>query len=78
MKDIEKLRTLLPHWVDHNSGHEAECLKWAEVARKEGLEKVADLMDEAIRCMRETNRFLEKALEEVGGTSGHHHHHHHN
>jgi hypothetical protein len=77
MKDIEKLKTLLPHWVDHNNGHEAECIKWAEIARQGGLDKVADSIDEAVKCMRETNRCLQKALEEAGGSSEHHHHHHH-
>ncbi len=77
MKDIEKLKTLLPHWVDHNAGHEAECIKWAEIARREGLEKVADSIDEAVKWMREANKSLQKAIEEAGGSFEHHHHHHH-
>lgn len=78
MNEIEKLRVLLPHWIEHNSGHESECVKWADVARSEGLEKVADCIDAAVKTMKEVNKHLEEALTEAGGAAeGHHHHHHH-
>ena len=77
MDNIEKLRVLLPHWIEHNSGHETECIKWAEVAREQGLEKVADHIDAAVKTMKEVNEKLTKALAEAGGPSGDHHHHHH-
>lgn len=80
MKEKEKLRTLLPHWMEHNSGHEEECGKWSEIARKEGMETVADHIDTAIKTMREVNKHLHKALVEAGGpleSGGTHHHHHH-
>jgi len=77
MNEIEKLRVLLPHWIEHNNGHEAECIKWAETARKEGLDKVADSIDAAVKTMREANSHLEKALAEAGGAPDEHHHHHH-
>lgn len=79
MKESEKLRVLLPHWIEHNNGHESDCIKWAEIARKEGQESVADYIDAAVKTMKETNDLLAKALEEAGGASehGHHHHHHH-
>lgn len=34
MNDIEKLRVLLPHWIEHNAEHADEFLTWAERARK--------------------------------------------
>lgn len=79
MKEIEKLRVLLPHWIDHNSGHESECLKWSEIARNAGQEKVADYIDDAVKAMKEANSLLQKALDQAGGPSGedHHQHHHH-
>ena len=27
--DIDKLRMLIPHWIEHNEGHAAEFRKWA-------------------------------------------------
>ncbi len=78
MKEIEKLRLLLPHWIEHNMGHEEDCLKWSEVARKSGLKTVAEHIDAAIAAMKQANDALGKALEEAGGKiDGHHHHHHH-
>lgn len=80
MKQIEKLRVLLPHWIEHNDGHAVECRKWSDIARSEGEEKVAQYIDEAVQTMDKVNELLEKALSEAGGASqqgSHHHHHHH-
>ncbi len=83
MKEFEKLRVLLPHWIEHNNGHETECIRWAELARSEGWDKVAEYIEDAVTAMKEADRLLEKALLEAGGpssSSGHSHphtHHHH-
>lgn len=77
MKEVEKLRVLLPHWIEHNSGHEAECLKWVDIANKEGQESVAKHIAAAVEMMKEVNTLLEKALHEAGGPSAENHHHHH-
>ena len=78
MKEIEKLRLLLPHWIEHNNGHEEECAKWSAIARQSGHDTVADYIDGAIAAMKTANDELGKALSEVGGkVDGHHHHHHH-
>ncbi len=78
MDETEKLRILLPHWIEHNNGHEAEWIKWAEVARNEGKESIAETINAAIQKMQEVNVILEKALSESGGpaTENHDHHHH--
>ena len=31
LSDIEKLRVLLPHWLEHNKSHGAEFCQWAEI-----------------------------------------------
>ncbi len=76
---IEKLRVLLPHWIEHNNNHIAEFRKWEGEARKESGEEVAQLLDKAISDMEEAGKSLSEALEKVGGTlgsgTGHHHHH---
>lgn len=77
MKELEKLKVLLPHWIEHNNGHEAECLKWAELAGNEGQGKVAEYIQGAVKAMKEANALLQKALEEAGGAEENHHHHHH-
>ena len=30
--DVEKLRILLPHWIEHNQEHAAEFRSWADRA----------------------------------------------
>ena len=75
----EKLRILLPHWIDHSHSHQHEFEKWAEVARNQGKDDVADLIGKAIEAMREADKALEQAVTALGGRleGGHHHHHHH-
>ena len=76
--DLEKLQMLLTHWLQHNESHGSEYLKWAEVAKKEGLSTTAELIEQAIDLLKKADESLGKALESVGGPSqGHQHHHHH-
>lgn len=78
MEQKDKLRILLDHWIEHNKGHGEECAKWASISRQEGLGKVADYIEKAVRTMEETNNLLSQALQEAGGridTEGGHHHH---
>ena len=35
--DEDKLRILLPHWIEHNAEHAAEFRQWAGKARGAGL-----------------------------------------
>ncbi|MDH5298014.1 MAG: hypothetical protein OEV91_03260 [Desulfobulbaceae bacterium] len=74
---VEKLRVLLPHWIEHNHSHMAEFVKWAAAAREEGLAEVALLIDKAVATMDQTDHALSEALGKVGGPLGGHHHHHH-
>jgi hypothetical protein len=40
MTELDKLRALLPHWIEHNAEHAAEFRNWAEKARATGWEEV--------------------------------------
>ena len=77
MKESEKLRALIPHWIDHNHEHAAEYLKWAE---KVG--EAEENIKEAANALDKVNWALKHALDELGGSvenqqPPHHHHHHH-
>jgi len=76
----EKLQILLPHWIEHNKNHEAEFRKWAELARTEGSESLAALLDKATTSMAVTDELLKTTLCEAGGPSidSHPHPHSHN
>ena len=67
MTDIEKLRALLPHWIEHNEEHAAEFERWAEMAASAAHEKAAELIRSAARQMEQASATLQRALDELGG-----------
>lgn len=82
MNDIEKLRVMLPHWIDHNQGHGKEFAQWAEKLTDDAPE-VAQLLQTAVQSLQEAQNCLEQALEKAGGPlevpgagGGHNHHSH--
>jgi hypothetical protein len=60
--EIEKLRILLPHWIEHNAEHAAEFRSWAGRVgpSREQIESAASLLEAA-------NEALQEALEQLGG-----------
>ncbi len=83
MNDIEKLRVMLPHWIEHNLGHAAEFSQWADKLAPDTSE-VAALLHKAVSSLREAQAALEEALAKAGGAfegdgnhghGGHPHHH---
>ena len=76
--NLEKLRLLLPHWIEHSHSHQDEFKKWADIAEEEGQGETSTLITQALMKMAETDKILEKALAKIGGKmAGEHHHHHH-
>jgi hypothetical protein len=72
MNDVEKLRVLIPHWIEHNEEHANEFRHWAEQAGD-----VASEILQAAEGMLVVNRSLVAALEKLGGPldAGHYHQH---
>ncbi len=74
MEDVEKLRILIPHWIEHNAEHAAEFERWAR-AGCPGCEHIL----QAAHYMEAANQALYAALEALGrtaeGSAGHPHHH---
>lgn len=83
MNDIEKLRVLLPHWLEHNASHADDYRGWIERARAAGADRVAEHLAAAVEKLEGVNRDLQDALKHLGGPdaiAGHDHlhvHHHH-
>jgi hypothetical protein len=67
MTDIEKLRALLPHWIEHNEEHAAEFERWAKVAASAAHGEAAELIRLAANEMGRANAALQHALDELGG-----------
>ena len=83
MNDLEKLRIMLPHWIEHNQSHCDEFVNWFEKT-KDTAPEVASLLQKAVSSIQDVQLALEAALREAGGpVDGHghghdtHHHHHH-
>lgn len=72
MNEKEKLRVLIPHWIEHNEEHADDFRRWSEQAGEAGVEILT-----AAEGMAHVNKSLAKALEKLGGplSSDHHHHH---
>ncbi len=78
MDDLERLKIVLRHLIEHNSGHTEDYARWIELARNNKLEHIAGLITEASEQMNRAGEVLKKALEELGGSAGaerkeHHH-----
>ena len=68
MNEIEKLRVLIPHWVEHNNEQAQEFRDWAEQAG----ETAQEILD-AAEAMSRVNTHLLSALEKLGGSIPHGH-----
>ncbi len=81
MDDLDKLRVMLPHWIDHNRGHGREYAEWARHMGNCGQDEIAALLSRAETLLQQADTALQEALRKAGGPpDGHeeHHHHHHN
>ena len=76
MNDIEKLRVLLPHWLEHNQEHASEFAGWADRASAAGQATVAQEIRRAAEAMQQANEALQTALAELGGAIHTEHHGH--
>ena len=76
MNDIEKLRALLPHWMEHNQEHAGEFEAWAGKASLVGQEVAAQQIRYAAEAMEQANDALQAALAELGGAIHLEHHSH--
>jgi hypothetical protein len=62
MNETEKLRILIPHWIEHNEQHADEYRCWVQRAG----EAKPDLLA-ALQAVAQVNAALSTALEKLGG-----------
>jgi hypothetical protein len=60
--EVEKLRILIPHWIDHNKEHAEEFRSWSSKAGN-----VAAKIEAAAARMEAVNDVLQEALLQLGG-----------
>ena len=68
MNELEKLRVIIPHWIEHNEEHAEELRRWAEQGENAAPEILA-----AAETMLQVNTFLKEAVEKLGGPLHTHH-----
>lgn len=61
-QEREKLRLLIPHWMEHNDEHADEFRRWAGQAG----DAAADILA-AADALTQVNQSLAAALEKLGG-----------
>jgi len=66
MREEQKLRVLIPHWIKHNGEHAGEFRRWAGQAG----DAAADIRA-AAEALARVNERLEAALEKLGGRPEH-------
>lgn len=60
-EDVQKLRRLLPYWLNHNSHHLLDYQKWVKKAESAGLIQTARELQKVVELSKETNRYIERA-----------------
>jgi hypothetical protein len=66
MTDPEKLRIVLPHWMEHTGEHAGEFRSWA---RK--VQPVQEQLTAAAELLERANERLQEALQRLGGALDH-------
>ena len=80
MNEIEKLRVILPHWIEHNKNHEKEFNKWLAIISKANETEVAALLNKAVSSLQDIDTVLSLIADKIGAlkgedSQGHAHHH---
>jgi len=67
MPEIEKLRILIEHWVEHNHEHAETYLQWAAKAGTGGEAALAEMLKEIAAETKKIDALFEKARKRIGG-----------
>ena len=80
MNELEKLRVMLPHWIEHNKNHEKEFNKWVAIISSGKEIEVAALLKKAVSSLQNIDTILSLIADKIGAlkgedSQGHTHHH---
>jgi len=64
-KDVEKLKLLLPHWIEHTEEHTNDYKKWLERLKGDVSEDIAKNFEKAIQLTEESNKYLKSTLDKM-------------
>ena len=62
MTEIDKLKHLLKHWLDHNDAHIETYSKWASKAESLGEKELSGILNQIAEDSKKLNGLFDKAL----------------
>lgn len=65
MTDLEKLRHLLKHWIEHNNAHVNTYDEWARKTEVMGKQELSEILKQITRESKKLNDLFWKALERL-------------
>lgn len=65
--EMEKLRILLDHWMEHNHEHAETYIQWAEKAGTGGDAALAEMLKEIAAETKKIDALFERARKKIGG-----------
>ncbi len=65
MTELEKLKHLLEHWIEHNDAHVKTYSEWALKAESLGNKKLSEILKQIAEESSKLERLFKKALESI-------------
>lgn len=62
LRETQRLKALISHWIEHNSGHLEKIREYAKLAEAEDAIEVAKYLNEAVNHLQKSIDALELAL----------------
>jgi hypothetical protein len=63
MTELEKLKHLLKHWIEHNDAHIKTYSEWASKAEALGEKELSDILNQITADSKKLNELFNRALE---------------
>jgi hypothetical protein len=65
MTELEKLKHLLKHWIEHNEAHVKTYSEWALKAESLGRKELSGFLKQIAEESKKLDRLFKKALESL-------------
>jgi len=65
MTELEKLKHLLKHWMEHNDAHVKTYIEWAEKADGLNRKDISDILKQIVQDSNKLNELFKKAEDAI-------------
>lgn len=65
LHETQRLKALISHWIEHNTGHLEKIREYSKLAEAEGAIEVANYLNEAVNYLQKSIDALELALKHI-------------